>query len=186
MPVITETRDYNGFVARAKRLALDGLVAEAISTLTGFTLLVEERKEANGTRDLRKTIDAGFAQLGGWIKISSGGVDWAKQGAGGASIGVEVQVSGRSDMLAVDIMHLKDELEAGRMDVGMIIVPDDTLSWYLTDRTPNLATAVRHVQHRASNLPIQIVAFRHDGVGPALPKMRTNLGRLIEPDRSDQ
>lgn len=58
----------------------------------------------------------------------------------------------------------------------MIIVPDDQLSKFLTDRTPNLSTALRHVQ-RAKDLPIQIIAFRHDGAGSALPKIRTNLGR---------
>jgi hypothetical protein len=80
-------------------------------------------------------------------------------------------------MLAVDIMHLKEKLVAGDIDVGLIIVPDNQLSRYLTDRTPNLATAVKHVEHRASDLPIRILAFAHDGVGEALAKMRTNLGR---------
>lgn len=80
-------------------------------------------------------------------------------------------------MLAVDVMHLKEDLVKGVIDVGLIIVPDDTLSRFLTDRTPNFATAVKHVDHRASDLPIIIIAFHHDGVGDALVKMRTNLGK---------
>jgi hypothetical protein len=177
LPIVSETIDYNGFLTKASRLGLDDLAAEAAATLSRFQLLIEERKHANGTRGLRQSIDQGFAQLGGWTKIASGGIDWTKQSSRGATVGVEVQVSGRSDMLAVDIMHLKEELVDGVIDVGIIIVPDNVLSRFLTDRTPNLATAVKHVEHRAKDLPIRILAFRHNGIGPALVKMRTNLGK---------
>jgi hypothetical protein len=176
MPIISEVRDYNGFGAKASRLHLDALAAEAQSTLTRFQLLVKEERHSNGTVGIRQSIDAGFAAIGGWVKLVSGGVDWTKQSSVGASIGVEVQVSGRSDMLAVDVMHLKEDITDGKIDAGIIIVPADDLSRYLTDRTPNFATAVKHVEHRASDLPIRIIAFRHDGVGKALDKMRTNLG----------
>jgi hypothetical protein len=178
VPVISETRDYNGFSTKAARLQLDDLADEAASTLGRFQLLIEERKHANGTRGIRQAIDEGFAQIGGWTKLTSGGIDWTKRGPSGASVGVEVQVSGRSDMLAVDIMHLKEDIVAGTLDIGIIIVPDNTLSRFLTDRTPNLSTAVKHVEHRAADLPIRILAFRHDGAGKALVKMRTNLGKI--------
>jgi hypothetical protein len=177
VPVISETRDYNGFATKSARLGLDPIVAEATSTLLGFDLFIHEAKHANGTRGLRQQIDAQFEKIGGWKKITVGGIDWSKSGVQGASVGVEVQVSGRSDMLAVDIMHLKEELTDGKIDVGVIIVPDDTLSKFLTDRTPNLATAIKHIEHRAKDLPIRILAFRHNGPGNALIKMRTNLGR---------
>jgi hypothetical protein len=169
--------DYNGFANKALRLGLDSLVSEAASTLSGFELLVEERRHANGTRGIRKSIDEGFARIGGWVKVTVGGIDWTKRNQQDATVGVEVQVSGRSDMLAVDIMHLKEKLVDGVIDVGIIIVPDDGLSRFLTDRTPNLATAVRHVEHRANDLPIRVLAFRHDGIGEALVKMRTNMGK---------
>src|SRR5207302_6565554 len=127
---------------------------------------------------LRQTIDARFAAFGGWIKKPVGGIDWSKESSRGAGVGVEVQVSGRSEMLAVDILHLSAELLAGRIDVGVIIVPDDILSRYLTDRTPNFRTAVRHIDARASDLPLRVLAFRHTATGPALEKMRTNLGSI--------
>ncbi len=177
MPTISEIKDYNGFVQRSERLGLTELVDQAESTLTDFRLLIEETKHVNGTRGLRRTIDAGFGGLGGWTKITVGGIDWTKANDTGAKVGVEVQVSGRSDLLAVDIIHLRESVEGGVIDIGVIIVPDDTLSRFLTDRTPNLRTALRHVEGRAHNLPIRVIAFRHDGIGEALPKMRTNLGR---------
>lgn len=178
MPTISQTIDYDGFAQKIARLQLKKLVAEATSTLSQFHLLVEETKQVNGTRDIRRSIDSGFDRVGGWTKVSSGGIDWTKQSLRGASVGVEVQVSGRSDMLAVDVMHLKESLEAGSIDAGVIIVPDDVLSRFLTDRTPNLATAVKHVERWAKDLPVRILAFRHDGVGAALVKMRTNLGKI--------
>ena len=166
MPVISKTLDYNGFATKAARLGLDALAAEAASTLS-FRLDIAGKKLANGTKGIRQSIDLGFAKLGGWTKITSGGIDWTKRSAaGGATVGVEVQVSGRSDMLAVDVMHLREDLVAGVIDIGIIIVPDDVLSPYLTDRTPNLATAVKHVEHRAKDLPIIILAFGMMGPGP--------------------
>ncbi|MDP3895778.1 MAG: hypothetical protein Q8Q62_03800 [Mesorhizobium sp.] len=178
MPVISKTKDYNGFAAKVERLQLQDLVDEVALTMTGFELYVAEKKHANGTRGIRQSIDSGFERNGGWKKLTIGGIDWTKQNTLGATIGVEVQVSGRSDMLAVDIMHLQEKLIAGTIDVGVIVVPDDPLSYYLTDRTPNFRTAVRHVENRASHLPIRIWAFGQNGVGDALSKMRTNLGRM--------
>lgn len=177
MPIITKIEDFNGFAKKIERLELIPLVNEALGTITSFQLTLAENPMANGTRGIRQSIDSSFEKIGGWKKLTSGGVDWTKQNDRGATIGVEVQVSGRSDMLAVDIMHLKDDISEGRIDVGLIVVPDDQLSKFLTDRTPNFATALKHVNHRAKDLPIRVAAFRHDGVGDALPKMRTNLGK---------
>lgn len=178
VPIISQTSDYNGVAQKIARLGLQSLASEVEAVLTGFQLVVAEEKHANGTKPIRESIDNGLAAIGGWTKVTSGGIDWTKSNDRGATIGVEVQVSGRSDMLAVDIMHLKEELVSGTLDVGVIVVPDDTLSRYLTDRTPNLRTAIKHVVHRASDLPIRILAFAHDGVGEPLVKMRTNLGKL--------
>jgi Restriction endonuclease BamHI len=177
VPRITSRDEFNGFTNKVTRLGLEAVIAEAEATLGAFELQIEESRHANGTRGIRQLIDAAFEGIGGWRKLTSGGIDWTKENARGATVGVEVQVSGRSDMLAVDVMHLKEDLERGVIDVGVIIVPDDALSRYLTDRTPNRATALKHVRHRAQDLPIQVVAFGHDGVGMALAKMRTNLGR---------
>lgn len=102
MPLITSTIDYDGFTAKVARLGLNELITEATATLD-FELLVEERKFINGTKPIRERIDAGFEQAGGWTCIKSGGVDWTKSNEPGATVAVEVQVSGRSDLLAVEI-----------------------------------------------------------------------------------
>ena len=175
MPQITYRRDYNGFGLITERHGLTELVEEALGALE-FHLLIKEERHANGTRGLREEIDRRFASMGGWSKVTSGGIDWTKSNERGAKIGVEVQVSARSDLVAVDVMHLQGRLADGVIDVGVIIVPDDTLSGFLTDRTPNLRTATRYVEQWVSDRPVSVVAFRHDGTGEALPKMITNLG----------
>lgn len=180
MTIISESRDFNGFAKKVQRLGLTELVAEAASSLD-FTLLVDERKHANGTKGLRQTIDQRFKEIGGWTVVKVGGVDWTKSSAKGGTVGVEVQVSGRSDMLAVDVLHLKGKLQSGFIDAGIIIVPDGVLSRFLTDRTPNYATAIKHLEAGASDLPIRVIAFRHDGPGVALEKMITNMSGLYEP-----
>lgn len=177
MPRITTKRNYSGFERKVERLGLKNLLAEVEHAVTGFDLLIEESRHANGTKWIREQIDSIFESLEGWQKIISGGVDWTKENHEGSSLGVEVQVSGRSDLLAVDVLHLQEQLFNGQLDVGVIVVPDDTLSPFLTDRTPNLRTAIRHVERRGQDIPVQILAFRHDGIGKRLAKAVTNLGQ---------
>lgn len=174
MPIITTRKGFNGFETKVRRLALENLQAEVELALTSFELRVAEERYANGTRGIRQRIDEQFETVGGWTKTTVGGIDWKKTNEGNSSLGVEVQVSGRSDLLAVDVLHLQKELRDGSLDAGIIVVPNDILSKYLTDRTPNLRTALRHID---DTMPVQVIAFQHDGPGPALPKMRTNLGR---------
>ena len=168
---------YNGFDARVKRLGLMPLLWEVTRIVTGFKLLVAEMRHANGTRQIRERIDERFETTAGWEKITSGGIDWSKRVEHGRRIGIEVQVSGRSDMVAVDLLHLQAELRGGALDAGVIVVPDDTLAKYLTDRSPDLSTTIRHVERIAPSPALQVVAIRHDGEGPALPKARTNQGK---------
>ncbi len=174
MPVITERQSFNGFEVKIQRLNLEEVIAEVYEAVESFELRVDERIHANGTRWIRQQIDTHFERVGGWENTVVGGVDWKKSNSRGSTVAVEVQVSGRSDLLAVDVLHLGRVLTGGTVDVGLIVVPDDTLSRFLTDRTPNLRTALRHID---GEMAVQIVAFRHDGAGPALPKMRTNLGK---------
>src|SRR6185312_1768593 len=129
--------------------------------------------------------DAGFERLGGWRKVTVGGIDWTKANETGASVGVEVQVSGRSDMLAVDIMHLKEELVDGTIDVGLIIVPDDALSRVLTDRTPKLATAVKHDQSRSIILaPARFPALQPFTLAELFRYRRRKLPQVLSPTRT--
>ena len=92
-------------------------------------------------------------------------------------MGVEVQFSARSDLLAIDIHHLRKALVNGLIDIGVLVVPADQLSIYLTDRGPSVSAARRHVREaRAEDLPLLLLSLIHDGPGPALAKQYKRKG----------
>ena len=95
-------------------------------------------------------IDKAFQEAGGWKQVQSGGVDWRKSRRVNGievAIGVEVQVSARSDLIVVDIIHIRKAIEDGSIDVGVIIVPCDKMARFLTDRCPTLRETTNAIQN---------------------------------------
>ena len=174
MPKIVEEVYYDGARERIGRLGLTPLVDEVRSVLKGFELLVKEHKDSNGGAAVRKLIDGQFDSLGGWTKKVSGEMDWIKcKIVNGTSvcIGVEVQVSARSDLLVMDMIHLNAAFREGRIDVGLVIVPSDKLSKYLTDRAPCMSDAKKHAKAaRLEDSSLVLFGIEHDGAGPPLAK----------------
>jgi len=110
MPKLTEELHYNGAREKIARLGLSTLVEEVKSIATDFDLRVKEEKDSNGGAAVRRLIDAQFEKAGGWTKRQTGDVDWTKcRLTNGAKVcvGVEVQFSARSDLLAIDVHHLR-------------------------------------------------------------------------------
>lgn len=176
MPRIVEEKPYNGALERIKRLGLSPLFNEVRQIITNFQLLLKEETDANGGAAVRKMLDDQFEQAGGWTKRKAGGVDWIKcKVVNGTKIclGVEVQFSARSDLLVIDIIHLRKALTLGEIDVGVIVVPNDRLADFLTDRGPSISDAKRHVHEaRAEDFPLLLIALEHDGPGPPLAKQQ--------------
>ncbi len=181
MPKIAERFSFDGADPRVARLGLSSLWAELEEILTGFELLIEERRDANGAAEVRSILDERFRNAQGWTMKSSGGVDWTKcEAINGANVclGVEVQISGRSDLLIVDVVHLRDDLIAGSIDVGVIVVPSDRFAFFLTDRVARFSDAVKAVERaRAEDLPLAVLGVEHDGPGAPLKKRQTRQGR---------
>ena len=105
-----------------------------------------------------------------WVQSKSGDIDWVKRLRFNQSIvsrlGVEIQVSGRSDLLARDIVHIRNNLQDSHIDAGVIVVPSDDFEFYLTDRVANYSYAVKYVEEElreAQNYPIVLIAIEHDG-----------------------
>lgn len=173
MPRLEEIA-YDGFYEKTKRLGLMEVLAETRKILSGFELRVMEKKDSNGGAALRELIDKRFSAAVGWKKKQTGDIDWTKcHRANGTEVclGVEVQMSARSDMLVMDIHHLRTGMAEGRIDVGVLAVPSDVLGGFLTDRAPCLSDAKRHVDMaRATDLPLLLIALTHDGPGEALAK----------------
>lgn len=170
-------RFYNGARERACRLGLAELLFELQDLLLSVDVRLKEEKDANGAAALRRMIDAAFEARGGWEKTSTGGVDWTKKLRYNQTIlvrlGVELQVSARSDMLIRDVVHLRNSIDEGLIDVGVVVVPDDRLQVFLPDRTPAFKDAIRYIEEEfreAMNYPFVIIAIEHDGPGEALAK----------------
>ncbi|MBA3976058.1 MAG: hypothetical protein C0504_17770 [Candidatus Solibacter sp.] len=176
MPKIVEEIYYDGAKARVERLGLSPLVDEIKSAVTGFTLTVKEETDANGGAAVRKLIDAQFSSLGGWTKKTVGDIDWTKcKQVNGTRVcvGVEVQVSARSDLLVIDMIHLTAAFREGRLDAGVVIVPSDRLGKFLTDRGPCMSDAKKHANTaRLEDSPLILFAIEHDSAGPALAKQQ--------------
>ena len=122
-------------------------------------------------------IDDSFTGKGGWVKITAGGMDWQKKLRYNQTylvrMGVELQVSARSDLLVRDIVHLRNSIDQGEIEVGVIVVPSLKLQHYLPDRTPSIRDAKRYIEaefREAMNYPLVLVAIEHDGPGEVLPK----------------
>jgi hypothetical protein len=174
---ITKMRFYDGARERVCRLGLADLLFELQDILLSVDVRLKEEKEANGAAVLRKRIDDEFKARGGWKKTTAGGIDWIKKLRYNQTIlvrlGVELQVSARSDLLVRDVVHLRNSVDEGIIDVGIVVMPDDRLQCFLPDRTPSFKDAVKYIEQEfkeAMNYPFIIMAIEHDGPGEALAK----------------
>jgi hypothetical protein len=176
---IVEEQPYNGVRERIERLGLGPLLDELRDILQGFDLRVKETRDANGGAAVRRLIDERFDRATGWAKKQTGDVDWTKcitVNGTRVCVGVEVQFSARSDLVVIDLIHLRKAGVDGKIDVAVLVVPSDRLGLFLTDRGPKMADAKRHVREaRADDLPLLVIALEHDGPGPALAKQAKRL-----------
>lgn len=183
MPKVAQEHFYNGARGKIERLGMQPLWDELIDVLTGYDLRVAEKKDSNGGAAVRKIVDARFDAVGGWQKKVSGDVDWTKcKRINGTRVclGVEIQFSARSDLLIVDVVHLREAITAGHIDLGVIVAPSSTLRPFLTDRGPSFDAALIAVSRAgAEDLPLAVLGIEHDGPGAALAKERTRQGRAV-------
>ena len=147
--------------------------------IIGTKIFLEEKKQENDAAVIHEAIDQGFKNVEGWSQITAGGIDWKKRFRYNeifvGCLGVEVQVSARSDSIIGDIVYLRNSLQQGEIDAGVIIVPSDTLQLYLLDRTPNFRDMIHYIEHEfpeAQNLPLIVIAIEHDGPGALLSKQK--------------
>lgn len=178
MPKIVEVLFYDGAEEKISRLGLSPLIEEIKTVLQSFHPYILEEKNRNSGGVLRKMIDVSFKKAEGWTQTASGDVDWVKcRIVNGAQVcvGVEIQVSARSDLIIRDIVHLRSQMIEGAIDVGVLVLPSDRLSYYLTDRAPSMADGKRIIgEMRADDLPLVLIAIQHDHAGrEPLPKMVT-------------
>ena len=182
---ISKINFYGGSREKVCRLGLAHLFLELQEILISTDVRVLNKKQANSAGCVREMIDSRFADYDEWIQTRSGDIDWVKRLRFNETIvsriGVEVQVYGRSDMLARDIVHIRNNLQDSHIDVGVIVVPSDDFAHVLTDRVADYGYAVRYIGEElreAQTYPIVLIAVEHDGyANEPLPKKRTNRGQ---------
>lgn len=169
---IVQEIPYNGAERRIKRLHLAPVVNEVRRILRTVKIRLKEEKHGNSGGALRKLLDAGFERQGGWSRRTSGAADWQKcveVKKVKVCVEVEIQVSARSDLVVIDIYHLRRSIQSGEIDVGILIVPSDRLSPFLRSRQPSLRETRRAVEETdAHRIPLLVLAIEHDGPGDAL------------------
>lgn len=177
---ITTIRYYDGAKDKVCRLGLSHLFLELQDAIFDTHIALLEEKQANGAAYIREALDKSLGKKEGWEDTSSGGgIDWFKKFKFNQSIiskiGVEVQVSARSDMIIRDMVHIRNNLQAGNIDVGVVIVPSEKMQYYLPGRTPSFRDAVRYIEEdfkEARDFPIIVIAIEHDEPGEPLPKRK--------------
>ena len=182
---ISKMKFYGGARDKVCRLGLAHIFLELQEIIIATEVKVLEKKQANGAGRVREMIDAQFDNYEDWVQSKSGDIDWVKRFRYNQSIvsriGVEIQVSGRSDLLARDIVHIRNNLQDSHIDVGIIVVPSNEFEFFLTDRVANFSYAVRYVEEElreAQSYPIVLIAIEHDGFSDKpLPKKKTNIGK---------
>ena len=130
MAKINSIQPYDGAENKIQRLGLQSLVDELISLVRNTTVLVSEQAEANGAAVIRELLDATFSGTKTWQAKKAGDVDRSKCKVVNGTrvcVGVEIQVSARSELLYKDILHLKNRVVGGDIDLGIIIVPSNRL-----------------------------------------------------------
>ncbi len=186
MAKIKSVKAYDGAENKIQRLGLQPLVEELKALVEATTIRLLERKREgsesfNGAAAIRELLDATFQATKTWESKKSGDVDWAKckiVNGTRVCVGVEIQVSARSELLYKDILHLKTKIVTGDIDLGIIVVPSDRLQSFLPDRTPSVSYAKKVIAEQdADRLPILLIEMEHDGPGPPLGKRVTNLSR---------
>lgn len=174
---------YGGGRQKICRLGLADLFLELQEIILRTHVVLEESSKANGAAGIREALDASFENGEDWVGIKAGGIDWIKRVRYNQSflarLGVEIQVSARSDLLIRDVVHLRNSLQKAEIDVGVIVVPDDRMQKFLTDRTPSYSDAIRYIEvefKEATTFPIVVIGIEHDAAGKAIPKKTTNRG----------
>jgi len=170
-------QEYDGAMERLDRLALRPLLAEVEQIITTPQVYLLESRNANSAKVVRQKLDEEFSKKEGWVQRRVGGIDWKKtsqQGEAELSIGVEIQVSARSDLVIRDLVHIGKSLRAGVVDVCIIVVPSDRMQTFLTDRTPNVSTTKNYIEDDykdAQDFPLLLWGIEHDGKSStSLPK----------------
>lgn len=176
---IDSMKFYNGSCEKITRLGMSDMLVSLLQALMNTRILLKEEKDANGSREVRAAIDATLEAAEGWNKGGPGDIDWVVTKTRPPDMeirmGVEVQVSARSDLVIRDLLHLRESMKAGSIEVVALVVPTDRMSVFLPDRSPSLSETLRYVEKEFEEIqqfPLVVITVEHDGPGDPLKKQK--------------
>lgn len=165
------------------RLGLTDLFLNVQEIVLETRVTLIESVRANRAGRIKKEINASFFSRKDWVQTKAGAIHRGRRLFDNRNcrpiLGVQIQVSARSDLLIRDVVHLRNSLQKAEIDVGVIVVPDDRMQKFLPARTPSFSDAVRYIEvefKEAMTFPIVVMGIEHDSPGKAIPKKTTNLG----------
>ncbi|HIE32989.1 MAG TPA: hypothetical protein EYP81_02935 [Thermodesulfobacteriaceae bacterium] len=178
---VTDILFYGGARQAITHLGLSSLFIEILEIIFKTKIFLLEEKNANSAQVVREKLYQTFKAHGNWKKGKAGEIDWMKKLKFNETIvvivGVEVQVSARSDLLIRDIVHLRNHIRKGKINLGVIIVPSERMQKFLPDRTPSIKDAIRYIEDEfkeAMEMPLVVIGIEHDGPSDKpLPKKKT-------------
>ena len=176
---IDSMKFYDGACEKIVRLGMSDMLVELLQALMGTRVLLKEEKDANSGKVVRESIDGMLEQGSGWTKTVTGDLDWVKTKRTPPDmeirLGVEIQMSARSDLVIRDLLHVRENIKRGKIEVVVLVVPSDKMSAFLPDRAPSLSETVRYTEKEFDEIqqfPLVLISVEHDGPGEPLPKQK--------------
>ena len=176
---IDSLKFYDGSCEKISRLGMSDMLFELLNMLMDTKIFLEEKKDANSGMVIRRKIDGMLEGAEDWVKMATGDLDWVKSKKTTLTttikMGVEIQISARSDLVIRDLVHMRENMKLGRVEVVVLVVPSDRMSKFLPDRSPSLSGTLRYIEKEFDEIqqfPLVLISVEHDGVGKPLPKQK--------------
>ncbi|MDE0267270.1 MAG: BglII/BstYI family type II restriction endonuclease [Thaumarchaeota archaeon] len=171
---IDSMKFYNGSCEKIARLGMSDMLFELLNILMNTRIFLEEKKDANSGKVVRQQIDLMLEDAQYWVKTVTGDLDWVKSKktspATTIKMGVEIQMSARSDLVIRDLLHMRESMKQGKIEIAVLVVPSDKMSRFLPDRAPSLSESLRYVEKEFEEIqqfPLVLISVEHDGSGEA-------------------
>ncbi len=176
---IDSMKFYDGACEKIARLGMSDMLFELLNMLMNTEVFLEESKDANSGKVVRQKIDGMLESGEDWVKTGTGDLDWIKSKkvapATTIKMGVEIQMSARGDLVIRDLLHMRENMKLGKIEVVVLVVPSDRMSKFLPDRAPSLSETLRYIEKEFEEIqqfPLVLISVEHDGAGNPLPKQK--------------
>jgi hypothetical protein len=166
---ITTLQFYSGAREKLNRLGLADALIDLQLIILNTHVETDETPHAAAARAVHGSLNTALANSAGWSR-QAGGQIWTKEirnhNTFAARVGVKSVIGTRKELLIPRILRIRNMLQKGIFDVGVIIVPNDRFSSNLSNRCTSLSDALQVIERdipEATRVPILLAAVAPDG-----------------------